>query len=543
MSEFEFFKGRADRWGDSMRAFLGSLEICHPTDHIDLPHHTAGELLSIGHLKVWGDAQKLHLSMAYFLVRADDSSEAGNYGLAIVWIDSRQARLVLMGEALEALSSHTPKGSDWPYILVQSYKDANHTPLPKDGHICVLPQGETRNPSGQISQIQIHQLLSAGPSVVFPMELNQGDQSVTIDLPESLHMGSSVINDEHPYIEVNIPTLVPKEQGNANLPLGEKCNTTTADQPKTSWKPRITLTAEVKDLIGWGMTDNYDQESEHSAKVEVPSPEAVTSSPSKREKPVLLLDTHSRTSAAETEASGESNPAGALPMAAVHSSHSSSPITCLSNLQSDVHLAINSMFTAKRSSDLKIQRAVQDFETSLHQREVEVTTANEKAKVAHSRRDLRAKVKCAKAMMKAKYEYHMTNQEARAERCTELEESEAIYTEALNRNAAALSLQYTTLHQEHTEHMWKLEGCALMTENKSCHDFLIAHQAVLHQAPQHSRMTSILPTPFYWDYICLPQPLRLEGDHSLFFPLSRNPNSPFPQRGNIHLQRHKATCQ
>ena len=260
-----------------------------------------------------------------------------------------------MGEALEALSSYTPKGSDWQYDPAQLYKGANHMPLPKDGHICVLPQGEVGNPSGWISQIKICQLLSTRPSVVFPMELNQGNQSVTIDLPESLHMGSSVINDKYPYIEVNIPTLVPKEQSNANLPLGKKCDTATANQPKTSWKPRITLTAEVKDLIGWGMTDDYDQESEHSSKAKVPSPEAVTLSPSKREKPVLLLDTHSQTSVAETEASGESNPASALPTAAVHSSHSSSPITCLSDLQSDVHLAINSMFTAKRSSDLEIQ--------------------------------------------------------------------------------------------------------------------------------------------------------------------------------------------
>ena len=166
--------------------------------------------------------------------------------------------MVSMGEALEALSSHTPKGSDWPYILVQSYKGANHMPLPKDGHVCVLPQGEVGNLSGWISQTKICQLLSTRPSVVFPMELNQGNQSVTTDLPESLHMGSSVINDEYPYIEVNIPTLVPEEQDNANLPLGKKCNTATADQPKTSWKPRITLTAEVKDLISQGMTDDYD---------------------------------------------------------------------------------------------------------------------------------------------------------------------------------------------------------------------------------------------------------------------------------------------
>ena len=63
--------------------------------------------------------------------------------------------------------------------------------------------------------------------------------------------------------------------------------------------------------------------------------------------------------------------------------------------------------------------------------------------------------------MKAKYEYCMAIQEARAERCTELEESEATYSEALSRNAATLSLQCTTLHQEHTEHMWELEACAL----------------------------------------------------------------------------------
>ena len=53
MSEFEFFKGGADRWGDSMKALWNSLEICPPTDHIGLPCHTAGELHSIGHLKVW----------------------------------------------------------------------------------------------------------------------------------------------------------------------------------------------------------------------------------------------------------------------------------------------------------------------------------------------------------------------------------------------------------------------------------------------------------------------------------------------------------
>ena len=86
--------------------------------------------------------------------------------------------------------------------------------------------------------------------------------------------------------------------------------------------------------------------------------------------------------------------------------------------------------------------------------------------------------------MKAKYDYHMTVQKARAERCTELEESEATFSKALSKNVADLSLQCATLCQEHTENMRELETCALKAENKSCQDFLLAHQAVLHQALQ-----------------------------------------------------------
>ena len=59
-----------------------------------------------------------------------------------------------------------------------------------------------------------------------------------------------------------------------------------------------------------------------------------------------------------------------------------------------------------------------------------MAATNEKVKATHSRRDLKARVKCAKAIMKAKYEYHMAVQGARAERCTELEELEATYSEA-----------------------------------------------------------------------------------------------------------------
>ena len=76
---------------------------------------------------------------------------------------------------------------------------------------------------------------------------------------------------------------------------------------------------------------------------------------------------------------------------------------------------------------------------------METATANEKAKVTHSKRDLRARVKCAKAVMKAKYEYRMAVKEARVERCTKLEESEATYSETISKNVVAQSLQCAIL--------------------------------------------------------------------------------------------------
>ena len=293
MSEFEFFMERVYRWGNSVQALWGSLGICPPIDHIGLPHHMVEELHSISHLKIWGDVQKLHHGMAYLLVQVDDSSKAGTYGMAIVWISSLQARVSSMVEALEMLSSLTSKGSDWPYVLIQLYEGANHTPLPEDRHICILPQEKVESLSGWISQLKICWLLSTGPSVVFPIELNRGDQLVTIDLPESLHTSSSVTTDEYPYIEVNIPTSILEEQNHASLPLGGKHDTPTITQPKAPRKPRITLTVEVNNLIDWDMMDNYDQESEHSVTVEVPTTEVDASQPLKMETSVLTLDTSS----------------------------------------------------------------------------------------------------------------------------------------------------------------------------------------------------------------------------------------------------------
>ena len=156
---------------------------------------------------------------------------------------------------------------------------------------------------------------------------------MTIDLPKLLHAGSNVTTDEYPYIKVNIPTSIPEEQDHASPPLGGKHDTPTITQPKAPWKPRITLVVEVNNLIDQGMMDNYDQESEHSIMAEVPTTEADASQHLKTETSVLTLDTSSQASAAEMEASMESNPICASLTAGAHRSS----VRCPSGCQFHVH--------------------------------------------------------------------------------------------------------------------------------------------------------------------------------------------------------------
>ena len=315
------------------------------------------------------------------------------------------------------------------------------------------------------------------------MGLNGGDQSVTIDLPGLLHSGSSVTTNEHPYIKIDIPSPTPDEQDGSNLPLGRGHATQAIAMPKTPWKPRVTLMAEVGELLTQGMTEDYDLEPEHSAMAKELATKADTSPPLKMEVPALPLDTSSQGSVPEMEASMESNPIHNSPTAVAYSSCSDSPTMDLLELQANAHLAINHMLSIKRSSDLERQWAIWDFETLLHQREAEAAAANERAKIVHSRKDLQARVKCAKAVMRAKYNYRVAVQEARAVRCSKLKEAVATYSEALRETVATKSLHCTTLHREHAKYMSELEEQALEVENRSWQDFLSAHQAVLHYAP------------------------------------------------------------
>ena len=202
------------------------------------------------------------------------------------------------------------------------------------------------------------------------------------------------------------------------------------------------------------MVDNYNCKPEHFAMGEEAAAGTDIPLPQIAEVSAPPLDTSSQASVEEMETFLESNPINVYPPMATCSDHSDSPMIDLMELQADANLAANYMLSVKRSSDLERQWAIQDFEASLCQQEA---MANERAKIIHSRKDLDAKVGCTKAVMKAKYDYRMAVQEARMIRCSQLQESEAAYSEVLSENAATRSTQCTTLHREHVKHMHELE--------------------------------------------------------------------------------------
>ena len=151
-------------------------------------HHTSGELLSISHLKIWGDAQEPCNDMAYILVCTGDTLEAQNYGMSLVWISPHQVWASTIEEAVGTLSAYIFSGPNWPYALAQLYEGSSHTPLPKGKHLGILPQGKAEeSPYGQINQLEVCQLLSARPQVVYPMGLN-GNESRSPSLCQNCYI-------------------------------------------------------------------------------------------------------------------------------------------------------------------------------------------------------------------------------------------------------------------------------------------------------------------------------------------------------------------
>ena len=131
--------------------------------------------------------------MAYLLVCTRDTLEAWDYSVSLVWIHPNQVWAPTMEEAVGTLSTYISSRPNCTYALVQMYEGSRHTPLPKNKHLGIPHQGKVEeSPYGWISLLEVCQLLSFGPQVVYPVGLNGNGEPVTTTLPEPLNSGATI---------------------------------------------------------------------------------------------------------------------------------------------------------------------------------------------------------------------------------------------------------------------------------------------------------------------------------------------------------------
>ena len=245
MTDYAFFMEKVD-----MVSLWGNLNICPQLHWLELPCQTQAELSSISSLKVWGDVQKPQHDIAYLLVQVENAMRDRHYGISLVWVNSNQARAATMEEAVEKLAACSSSGTNWPYTLVLLYGGPCHAPLPKDGHLGILSQkGAEGTPCGQISQLEVCQLLAAGPQVVYPVGLNGHDEPVVTTLPELLASGVSLTTSEYIYLGIDIPSPPVEELDQKILPLGKVSTILIASPCKSPPKSEGSMTTEVSYLL------------------------------------------------------------------------------------------------------------------------------------------------------------------------------------------------------------------------------------------------------------------------------------------------------
>ena len=141
MTEYALFLQKADQWRKDMALMWGDINICPSLHRLQLPCHSQAELSSLNGLKVWGKRQKLHHNITFLLVQAEEEVTGDrNYGLLTIWVNPSQARVPSMEEAVGKLTAWASSRCNWPYALVQLHEGTCHVPLPKEGHLGILPQ-------------------------------------------------------------------------------------------------------------------------------------------------------------------------------------------------------------------------------------------------------------------------------------------------------------------------------------------------------------------------------------------------------------------
>ena len=147
MGDFQFFSKDPSQWGKDYTDLWGHLDICPSLGQLHLVSLTFPELSSLISLRAWGEVGKPHSNMAYLLVSAKDEANVRQSVMATPlcgWIHHRPG-FPLWRKWVRQLTALVSSGPNWPYTLVQLNEDTCHVPLPREGHLGILTEGDTNS--------------------------------------------------------------------------------------------------------------------------------------------------------------------------------------------------------------------------------------------------------------------------------------------------------------------------------------------------------------------------------------------------------------
>ena len=370
--------------------------------------------------------QKPCCNIAYLLVWVENTVKDRYYGISLVWVNPNQVTAATMEEAVKKLTACISSGTDWPYSLVQLYEGPHHAPLPKDKHLGILPQGKAEEtPYGQISQLEVCQLLATGPQVVYHIGLNGHDEPIITTLPELLDSSISLITSKHIYLGIDIPSPPVEEPDQKIPPLSEVSTILITSPHKSPPKLEGSMTMEVSNLLSQAALEVSRCESKHSSPRRPTTVVVLMTPPQKPEGPLQSVNTSSQVSIKEAEAFLEDIPTNISPIAAVSRSRSISPSVDLAELQTNAIKAPDDLLNTKGSIDTRRWRAVWELGVILHQNESPVATSIKEAKVICSQATLDARTACSWLILEAKTYFLAAVKKAKTTRGHLVQEAQA----------------------------------------------------------------------------------------------------------------------
>ena len=203
---YAYFAKDANRWDSMIEAIWGSHNICPFLMQFHVLGLTRVGLSALCQTGGWGNPKRPLLGMAYFLlVPAQEVEEEKRFSLAGVWVHPNQTLLPSLEEAAKQLTLLISTKKDWCYAFVWVNEDMQHLPLSNAGHISVLVDGTPgRSTCGQLSQLEVCQLLYLGGVVIYPKGLNGGLEPLWVTLP-NLPLWEAESTSEDTWLQITLP--------------------------------------------------------------------------------------------------------------------------------------------------------------------------------------------------------------------------------------------------------------------------------------------------------------------------------------------------